>query len=387
MSQLRLSGPQIVELKNLLTAAFSPATFDELLLRLDRKLTHFAGSNDPLPVAILKSVERANAELWWRNLLREASNTLPDPHLLTFSDKVGFAPDFVASDKDGEILRRGRELELIIEKSRTTFDIVTWRVKVAEIEGRVCRIEIPQRQARGTGFLIAPDLVMTNYHVIEPTQRNGGSEQVVCRFDYKALHDGVSVGPGMTYGLAEDWLVKLQRLLRSRFRSGAERRGAARPARLCSAPSCQAGGRRSDWRSSAIFRPARVDRGAAGRARLQKKSCDQHCPAPERQANADCGEFQSRGRLRADARALDDDDAAGLLEIALLRRRLAVDCAASFRRSAIRSRGQTAEVQSRRSREGDCHPADPARQGRDPQRPLRGRRHGSDRHGFEFAPR
>ncbi len=209
MALLRLSGPQILKLRNLLNAAFSDLqTFDELLLRLDHTVAHLAGPNDPLPTAILRSLRRANAELWWRELLREACNAVPDPQLRAFSDEVGFAPDFVAADQGSETLLRGRQLELKIEESGTTFDIVTWRQKIAEIEGRVCRIEIPRLRPRGTGFLISPDLVMTNYHVIRKVhKRTVASDSVVCRFDYKVLSDGVSVGPGKPYGLAKDWLV------------------------------------------------------------------------------------------------------------------------------------------------------------------------------------
>jgi V8-like Glu-specific endopeptidase len=208
MARLRLSGPEMLKLRNLLGAAFDQNTFEVVLLSLDRRLTHYASLYDTLPTAILKTVQRANAELWWRDLLRDACNAVPDPALYAFSDEVGFAPDFVEAIADDTAPLKGRQLELKIEESGTTFDILTWRQKIAEIESRVCRIEIPDRQPRGTGFLIGPDLVMTNYHVIRKVHRNlVASGQVVCRFDYKVLADGVSVGPGKPYNLAGDWLV------------------------------------------------------------------------------------------------------------------------------------------------------------------------------------
>jgi V8-like Glu-specific endopeptidase len=208
VARLRMSGPEMLKLKNLLGAAFDQNTLEVVLLNLDRYLTHYASLNDTLPTAILKTVQRANAELWWRDLLREACNAVPDPALCAFSDEVGFAPDFVEAIADSTVPLKGRQLELKIEESGTTFDILTWRQKIAEIESRVCRIEIPDGQPRGTGFLIGPDLVMTNYHVIRKVHRNLiAPGQVICRFDYKVLADGVSVGPGKPYSLAGDWLV------------------------------------------------------------------------------------------------------------------------------------------------------------------------------------
>jgi hypothetical protein len=47
---------------------------------------------------------------------------------------------------------------------------------------------------------------MTNYHVVRKVHRQlVAANQVVCRFDYKVLADGVSVIK--PYGLASDWLV------------------------------------------------------------------------------------------------------------------------------------------------------------------------------------
>jgi V8-like Glu-specific endopeptidase len=208
MPQLRLNGPQILELRRRLAVAFTAATFNELLMQLDRKVSDFAGLNDTHPIAILRCVDEANTKLWWPDLLREACNASPDPDLRAFAAEVGFAPDFVASGDGGEIPLKGHDLQLKIEDSGTTFDIVTWRTRLTEIEGRVCRIEFPKGQARGTGFLIGPDLVMTNYHVVELVhQGKVGFDQVVCRFDYKVLTDGASVGTGKAYGLTNDWLV------------------------------------------------------------------------------------------------------------------------------------------------------------------------------------
>jgi hypothetical protein len=71
----------------------------------------------------------------------------------------------------------------------------------------VCRVEAPD-ETYGTGFLLGPDLVMTNHHVVKQVITNPGlRESVVLRFDYKTGPDGVELRPSQTYRLAADWLV------------------------------------------------------------------------------------------------------------------------------------------------------------------------------------
>jgi hypothetical protein len=67
---------------------------------------------------------------------------------------------------------------------------------------RMCSIEVPTGEACGTGWLVGPDLVLTNYHVIEDVQKNAvAAGDVTCRFDY--FTDGAD---GVPCGIAADWL-------------------------------------------------------------------------------------------------------------------------------------------------------------------------------------
>jgi hypothetical protein len=69
-------------------------------------------------------------------------------------------------------------------------DIGLWREQLAHIEGQACRIEY-DGEALGTGFLVGPDLVLTNYHVLEDVlEERGQAGRVACRFDYKMLRGG-----------------------------------------------------------------------------------------------------------------------------------------------------------------------------------------------------
>lgn len=211
MGRLRLRGPDIRMFVDLLSEAFLPQRFDELLLyRLDKHTYNYASPNDNYQRVLLRVIQTANAELWWQDLLREARNAAPaDPGLVAFGEQFGFSPAIVTPSGDDLMpLHDKRQLELKIKAAQSTFDIATWRKRVGEIEGQVCRIEYPERVYRGTGFLVGSNIVLTNYHVVEAIDKgNVDSSKVTLRFDYKVLTDGVEVSKGTTYQLAQDWKI------------------------------------------------------------------------------------------------------------------------------------------------------------------------------------
>lgn len=79
---------------------------------------------------------------------------------------------------------------------------------------QICRVEIDAKP-KGTGVLIAPDQVLTSYHVIKdcldpaavtPTALPGAGAKIRCRFDYVTLTNGTELAPGFAVELASDWL-------------------------------------------------------------------------------------------------------------------------------------------------------------------------------------
>lgn len=68
-------------------------------------------------------------------------------------------------------------------------DLQVWLDKVARRRNCVCRIEIGTRAA-GTGFLVGPAAVLTNWHVVEKAAEAGILAGLSCRFDYLRLSDG-----------------------------------------------------------------------------------------------------------------------------------------------------------------------------------------------------
>lgn len=84
-------------------------------------------------------------------------------------------------------------------------DLMVWVEKLLRIRNRVCRIEIASRAA-GTGFLVGPDAMLTNWHVVEKAAEAGKLGDLRCRFDYLVREDG-SRQPGVVLPLAESGLV------------------------------------------------------------------------------------------------------------------------------------------------------------------------------------
>ena len=89
-----------------------------------------------------------------------------------------------------------------------------WFERLAPIEFRVCRIEA-HGQPLGTGFLVGPDLVLTNYHVVREVhlrEEDLSPDMVIAAFDRKLRPNGMENLSGPEFKLLnpavdEDWLL------------------------------------------------------------------------------------------------------------------------------------------------------------------------------------
>lgn len=182
-----------------------------LRYRLDKNLQDIIIGGG-LEEIVFEVIRVAEAEGWTAQLLAAARESNPgNPSLLAFAQQFGLAPANAPS---------GAALERIIRETNSFLDVTRWRTQLGEIEGRVCRIEIGNsyHMVYGTGFLLGPDLVITNYHVMESVIAGEQSKaaagvkathnDVVLRFDYKRLADGSTLYMGTEHRLADkDWLV------------------------------------------------------------------------------------------------------------------------------------------------------------------------------------
>jgi hypothetical protein len=199
-----LTGEQRKALREALIDAFDQDTLAIMLSdKLDKRWDLLVKTAD-FRVQVFQLILKAEQEGWTYKLVLAAGESRPEkPDIVALAQQLGVAPVG---------LPKGPELEAMIVQTNAALDIVQWRTRLGLIEGQVCRVEIAN-QATGTGFLLGRDVVMTNYHVVEPVinRKDGlGPADLVLRFDYKRMADGRELSKGKEYHVvtSEDgWLL------------------------------------------------------------------------------------------------------------------------------------------------------------------------------------
>jgi hypothetical protein len=202
---VNLKGEEELGWTDILFNAFDVSSFGELLLSINDRLDRYAG-NGALPTMILAVVRSYNQNGTEKDLLAAAVRMRPRNPALARLANAGHT---------NSLPSRGT-LESVIQQSNSELDFGIWLQRALTVQNNVCRIEIPLNTgdtAYGTGFLISNDLVMTNWHVVEPLEGTGPgvaaqarAKNVRCRFDYQVLSDG-SKSEGTVFSLAPEWRV------------------------------------------------------------------------------------------------------------------------------------------------------------------------------------
>lgn len=198
MASLHLSGARLEALSEALRDAFSPQRFREMLkFKLGKRLDDYSLGEDYREI-VFEVITHAEAEGWTAELLQAARQTVPgNASLQALAQEVSLAAITP-------------ELERTIKSDNPFLDIALFRTRLGQVETQVCRIEIPTPRGTvyGTGFLLGPDIVMTNHHVMDVViSGKVKPEAALFRFDYKQLAATV-VNAGTVFKLAaDDWLV------------------------------------------------------------------------------------------------------------------------------------------------------------------------------------
>jgi hypothetical protein len=111
---------------------------------------------------------------------------VPDQKKIDLSVQKKGAPQ---ADESTNALLPG--LQRNVKPYLAKLDIRVWAERLIKIERRVCRVEL-EGEALGTGFLVGPDTVLTNWHVFEAAKNAGNLAKLGCRFDYEVLSDGTT---------------------------------------------------------------------------------------------------------------------------------------------------------------------------------------------------
>lgn len=196
---LDLDGPQRRKLRKALIDAFPG--WDPLRIMasdyLDLVLATVTAQSKDIETQAFDLIEWAGAHGRNAELVLAARYANPqNPKLFVVAQKLGLT----------STQERKSVLEALVSKNRTFLDVAVWREQLSKLEWAMCRIDIDE-MGTGTGFLIGPDVVLTNHHVVDKVAETAaGGERVSCLFDFKATGDNV-VASGTRHGLATDWLV------------------------------------------------------------------------------------------------------------------------------------------------------------------------------------
>jgi hypothetical protein len=202
---MKLNGPQSESLSEALRDAFTPAGLNRMLsYKLSKQLSNYTsyGNGGDAQQVAFELLQAANADEWVDQLLLAAREAAP-----------GNSKLFAVAQSFGAASTRAsrQELERIVVESNTIVDVDFLRARIGALEPRVCRIEYTMngKSRFGTGFLVAPDVVMTNHHVIR--RLIGSNSAGAARFDYRHVYDGngtlVRTNEGRKCAFATPWLI------------------------------------------------------------------------------------------------------------------------------------------------------------------------------------
>ena len=210
---MKLDHIRLGEFSDILLDSFNVTKFDQMLLfQLGETREHIALGADfeEIILNVLSSYQRRERTT---DLVSAASRANTENQtLFAFAQSIGVAPiTLVGKAGDLKPTKDQDALEREVRDTNSLLNIAQWRQQLFEVEQQVCRIEITTKLGMiyGTGFLIGPDVVMTNHHVMrsiidKPEDRTN----VRFRFDYKVMEDGDTINSGTVYRLAaKDWLI------------------------------------------------------------------------------------------------------------------------------------------------------------------------------------
>jgi hypothetical protein len=151
---------------------------------------------------VIQAAERAG---WTTDLVRTLYAARPNvPELAEIYEALGLATE-VALQQAGAQTGAVQQSTAIGAEQLTDkpVDIGRWRERLTQIETCVCRVET-DFGVQGTGFLVAPDLVLTCHSVLRDVGTNGARVRV--RFDYRVT-DGEVMSGIIVPTDADQWLV------------------------------------------------------------------------------------------------------------------------------------------------------------------------------------
>jgi Trypsin-like peptidase domain/Effector-associated domain 1 len=204
----RLSGPQRKVLRGALGEVFpSRGSFDMFLSDKDEEPLGNIVPEGGYTFQLFEFIKHHGAQGRLKPIIKSIRAEFPDsPAVIDLDAKLALVS--TADARTQRVAEKQGGLERVVRDSGEQ-DLYLWAEKLLTLARRICRIRYPVAAGilYGTGFLIGPDLVLTNHHVIEPLFKGQAKRGAVAiRFDY-AEH-AADRDEGIDFALDEKWLVR-----------------------------------------------------------------------------------------------------------------------------------------------------------------------------------
>jgi endonuclease G, mitochondrial len=215
---MELKGYQVKQLREAFQSAFPGKSKLKLLVReeLERNLDEIVGGGS-LTDIVAELIDFAEAEGRLVELVSAAIRRNPgNPKLRLFVESFGLLPSEPRQIADlpygPEFKWHGPteqlELQGFLRPKPEIWD-VAFLSRGVDQAASVCRIELEgQKQAIGTGFLLGPDLVLTNYHVLQAGIADDPANITKFRLSFGRLTSAIGTETaGQTFVLADNPIV------------------------------------------------------------------------------------------------------------------------------------------------------------------------------------
>jgi hypothetical protein len=168
-----MPGVDFGEFQKAFVDAFNPTEPQMLVrVRLNERLEVIVapGEFDYIAIELLSWAERQGMQRVI-DLARRVSRPPAERATSTHLEKFGMAP-MVSCQEAGAAVQGAPELataaglEALVRPRLKIVDMDVSRLRMAQVEGQGCQVEF-DGDAKGTGFMVGQDLVLTNYHVMQ----------------------------------------------------------------------------------------------------------------------------------------------------------------------------------------------------------------------------
>jgi hypothetical protein len=207
-----LSGPQRAMLREALLLAFDRDPLDQMLQDHDRnKRLQVLVTDSNLRDQVFELVKLTQDQGWTDNLVAWAQQARPDHARISNLTSDLRLLEGIEARRETPEQSSPLSLERTIKAYSDSYDFAEWLEKLTRLRGKVCRVEDPRdpRKALGTGFLVGPNMVLTNHHVLVDYlvgDRARDTTELAFRFDFAIESDGERAGKTIL-AAASNWLV------------------------------------------------------------------------------------------------------------------------------------------------------------------------------------